>query len=223
MKTEISRTRRFQAFTLIELLTVIAVIAILAALLFPAAAAFKKSAAIKKARTELLQVALAIESYKGNLNHYPPDNPGNPAVNQLYFELLGTTNFDSGIYLTDAGQGMTNPAGFFGPQVTGFVNISRGGDDEAQHSKNCLPGLKPSQYLEITNGSGGTATLLGTSTKGPFMLFDSNQNSINPLRYVSTGPTNNPASYDLWVDVILGGKTYRISNWSERADVAFDP
>jgi hypothetical protein len=43
---------------------------------------------------------------------------------------------------------------------------------------------------------------------------------LNPWRYVSSGPTNNPGSYDLWVDLYIGGKTYRLSNWSKEAQFA---
>ncbi len=32
--------------------------------------------------------------------------------------------------------------------------------------------------------------------------------------YVSTNPTNNQDSYDLWMDIKYGGKTNRISNWN---------
>src|SRR5690348_17365980 len=39
--------------------------------------------------------------------------------------------------------------------------------------------------------------------------------TLNPWRYVSTNPTHNPGSYDLWVDLVIGGKTYRVSNWSK--------
>ena len=166
-------------------------------------------------------MAAAIQSYKGNLAHYPPDNPGNPPVNQLYFELIGTTNFASNVYLTASGEGMTNPSAFYGPGVTGFVNVSRGAGDEVQSARNYLPGLKPSQFLEVTNGSGGTTVVLGTISKGPFMLSDTSEKTINPFRYVSSSPTNNPASYDLWVDIVVGGKTNRISNWNERADQVY--
>ncbi len=220
MKTQFPTGRSGSAFTLIELLVVMAVIAILAALIFPAGAAIKRKATTNRARAELKLTAAAIEAYKGNRSHYPPDNPGNPAINQLYFELIGTTNFTSTIYHTASGEGMTNVSSFFGPKVTGFVNVSRGsGDDEAQSARNYLPGLKPSEFLEVTNGAGGTAVVLGTIIKGPLMLSDTKEKTINPIRYVSTNPTNNPAAYDLWVDIIVGGKTNRVSNWSEKADV----
>jgi hypothetical protein len=35
---------------------------------------------------------------------------------------------------------------------------------------------------------------------------------INPWRYVSSRPKNNIGSYDLWIDLAIRGKTYRISN-----------
>jgi len=39
----------------------------------------------------------------------------------------------------------------------------------------------------------------------------------NTISYVSSSPTNNPNSYDLWVDVVMNGKTNRLSNWSKEA------
>jgi hypothetical protein len=45
------------------------------------------------------------------------------------------------------------------------------------------------------------------------------QPDINPWRYVSSKPTNNIGSYDLWMDLAIRGKTYRISNWSKNAQV----
>jgi hypothetical protein len=33
-------------------------------------------------------------------------------------------------------------------------------------------------------------------------------------------PTNNTASYDLWTDILIGGKATRICNWSSRPFVA---
>jgi prepilin-type N-terminal cleavage/methylation domain-containing protein len=39
---------------------------------------------------------------------------------------------------------------------------------------------------------------------------------VNPWRYVSTNPTNNPASFDLWAEVPLNNKEVRtIGNWKE--------
>ncbi len=37
--------------------------------------------------------------------------------------------------------------------------------------------------------------------------------SLNPWRYVSTNPTNNPTSFDLWAEVIVKGERKIIGNW----------
>ena len=221
MKTNhLPTNRRFRAFTLVELLVVMAVIATLAAILFPAFGHIKMRGTIARATAEMKKVVLAIESYKAQFGHYPPDNPDNSAVNQLFYELAGTTNLSSGIFLTTSGTGITNPTAFYGPKVTGFVNLSRGAGDEVQSARNFVIGLKSSQYLEVING--GVGTVLGIMDKGPFMLPDPNVppiKSINPWRYVSTNPTNNPGQYDLWVDIVVGGKTNRISNWREKPEI----
>ena len=88
------------AFTLIELLTVISIIGVLAALLFPVLKGVKRQQFIRNAQAEMAQLETAIERYKAAYGFYPPDNQLNPAnplipnplMNQLYFELLGTTN-----------------------------------------------------------------------------------------------------------------------------------
>jgi hypothetical protein len=42
---------------------------------------------------------------------------------------------------------------------------------------------------------------------------------LNPIRYNSSSPTGNSKTYDLWVDIVVGGKTNRISNWSENPEI----
>src|SRR6185295_5062625 len=69
-------------FTLIELLVVIAVIAILAAMIIPITGAVNKTKIRSKAKGELAQIETAIESYHAKHGIYPPDNAGNPYVNQ---------------------------------------------------------------------------------------------------------------------------------------------
>jgi prepilin-type N-terminal cleavage/methylation domain-containing protein len=38
--------------------------------------------------------------------------------------------------------------------------------------------------------------------------------SLNPWRYVSTNPTNNPTSFDLWAEIIVKGERKIIGNWN---------
>jgi prepilin-type N-terminal cleavage/methylation domain-containing protein len=213
-----SRIRRSRAFTLVEMLVVMAVIATLAAILFPAFSAFKKSAAIKKARAEMVKVVMAIESYKAQLGHYPPDHVitggVDPLINSLYFELSGTTNTGVDFETLDraASIPVTDVKNTFGQ--AGLVNCTRGGgDDNAQPAHVFLKGLPPSQYGELS----ANVRLLTCSIKWPEAngAAITGVPGVNPWRYVSTGPTNNPGHFDLWVDIVLGGKTNRISNWRE--------
>jgi len=38
--------------------------------------------------------------------------------------------------------------------------------------------------------------------------------TLNPWHYVSSNPTNNPASYDLWAEFVDGKKLKTICNWA---------
>lgn len=217
MKTQNSKfvsSRR--AFTLIELLVVMAVIAVLAAMIFPAATMVKKNAAFKRVRTQMEALASAIDTYKENVKVLPPENPGNPALNPLFYELAGTTSTGASSYSTPLGLGINNPASFFGAGVSGFVNLARGNADEAQPAKNCLSNIKPNQYLEVKVGAADGA-VLGVTDAGPLVYSNAdNSKTINPWRYTSASATNNVGSYDLWVDFSVGSKNYRICNWNDK-------
>jgi len=220
----LSRTnaRGLRGFTLIELLVVIAIIGVLAALLIPAGAAMVKKGKRARARAEMNKLVMAIESYKATMGHYPPDNPNDVAVNQLYFELLGvkmdaaTLSFQS---LVGNGSILSNsvPA-FYGPTpnqpVRGFVNAGVASDENTSAAKTYLTELLPAQYMTVAH-NGVQAPVLGTAVEGPLTLPDpTGTKSINPFRYNSSSPTNNPNSFDLWVDIKLGKDIFRIANWS---------
>jgi len=222
---------RSAAFTLVELLVVMGIITVLAALIIPAGRNIRDNAARKKAKAELKQVELAIEAYKAKYGFYPPGNPGSPILNQLYFELTGTT-FDGTDYRTLIGDmriAMNQVQTAFGPGVSGFVNCTRGtSTDEAIEAVNFMKMLKPNHYVQGVN-SGVPMRILCSSIPWPKNLgvllptFTPADPEIypNPIRYNSSSPTHNPNSYDLWVDVFVGGKTNRISNWSERPQFVY--
>jgi len=215
---------RRTGFTLIELLVVIAVIGILAALLFPITGIIKKNRVLKVAQAELENVATAIEAYKSRRGVFPPDNPGNFLINPLYFELEGTLRDNSGNYQTLNGSSQIMKAEFlpfFGPNVTGFVNASASakGDDEKAAAENFLKDLKPAQS-GVPNSIYPNIRVLACSVQveepASYPLTGANPAGLNPWRYVSTHPTNNPSTYDLWVDVMIGGKKYTVSNWGNK-------
>jgi prepilin-type N-terminal cleavage/methylation domain-containing protein len=216
--------RATRAFTLIELLIVISIIALLAALTFPAVRGARISVMRARGRSELIQTGTAIERYKDKLGYYPPDNPGNWAMNQLYYELLGTTNIGTiaaPIYVTLDGSSQIKASDFgaaFGPGVTGFMNCMRAGrGDEAPTAASFLTGLKPGQIMVLTNTSGAQlCTILVCALDGPPALASAGSSKVNPWRYNSSSPHNNSKSFDLWIDIMAGSKTNRICNWSDK-------
>jgi len=222
MKTQIpsGNHQRF-AFTLIELLVVIAIIGILAALTFPALKGIKNGAARRKAKAELRAVETAIESYKAHYGFYPPDNPNNFALNQLFYELRGTVNTNGTTFETldhFAIIPAVSVPTVFGLGVSGFVNCTRAGSgDEVKPAKNFLPKLASGQYQVVTNSGIEFAVLTTTIKWPPNMGFSAlGVPEVNPIQYNSSRPTNNSGSYDVWVDVYIAGRTNRISNWSDQ-------
>lgn len=233
-----------RGFTLIELLVVITIMAVLAALIFPAFGAVKRRATISKAQTELQEIRTAIELYKDKLGFFPPDNPGLPKLNPLYYELLGTAQLIDGttfetldktarmpiVGFARAFSGLDTNNSVVPSGVSGFINCTRAAGDEAVPAKSFLRSLKPGQYA-VGRNNGVEVRLLTCTVPWPNNLppvlstFVPDEASVkpNPWRYNSSNPTNNPGSYDLWVDVIIRGKTNRISNWSQQAQIVAAP
>jgi prepilin-type N-terminal cleavage/methylation domain-containing protein len=222
MKTKIQKQFSPAAFTLIELLVVISIIGVLAAFIIGGLAAAKKSSYRSTAKAELKFIEAAIENYKVKYGSYPPSNR-NTALNydsaennQLYYELSGVTKNTPTTFLTlDSATSIviaeyTNAFGH-----GGVVNTTRGSGDDAVPAQNFLTGLKLKQINEYWtndyNGQKVRTTTLVTSIGGPDDAF-----TPNPFRYNSVNPTNNPNSYDLWIDLVISGKPYRIGNWTAK-------
>lgn len=201
-----------RGFTLVEMLVVVAIIAVLAGMIIPITGALKKVRIRARAKAELAEVQLAIEAYKTKLGHYPPDNPAIPAQNQLYYELKGTTNDGTYFRTLDGSAWLTKNdlQNLF--NTDGIVNCSRGGGDEVEPAVNFLKGLRSDKFLACSTPS---CAVLGSSVEGPLM-YSGASGKINPWRYDLSSPTNNPNSYDLWIDVLVGNQTNRISNWSRQ-------
>ncbi|MEI9963171.1 MAG: hypothetical protein WDM76_19275 [Limisphaerales bacterium] len=77
--------------------------------------------------------------------------------------------------------------------------------------------MKPAQTA-IYNDGGVDVKLLVCTVNDP-NYKPLGQLDVNPWRYNSANPTNNPGSFDLWVDILVRGKTNRISNWSKQPQI----
>lgn len=218
--------RRVAAFTLIELIVVVAIIGLLAAMVLPIVGAVNAKKQISVAQTQLKGIETAIEGYKTKLGFYPPNNTNNVAVNQLYFELMGTTNNGIGkvpdTWVTMDGSAQISTTG--NPNintlfsVAGFANTSTRShsDDTGAAAQSFLNNLTPNQVglydLNNPNIKLLVCTIQWPPEKTPAPI--TTNPSLNPWRYNSSHPTNNAGSYDLWIDLIIKGKTNRVSNWS---------
>jgi hypothetical protein len=170
-------------------------------------------------------IEVALENFKAKYGAYPPGNQWpatanyNPALfSQLYYELSGTTTNGNGFVTLNSMSQISAADAYTAYGVGGFQNCTKGSGEDAVDAKNFLPELRPKQFnTNITNNNVRTAMLI-TSVGGPdetYRPLGGGDSGINPFRYVCPG-TNNPNSYDLWVQLVIGGKTNLICNWSRQ-------
>lgn len=223
-------TRHAFGFTLIELLVVISIMGVLAGLTIPVLKSLKAAQYKKVARAELERLETALENYKAKYGVYPPGNKNAPNLSstppyipslfsQLYYELSGTT-INGSDFVTLDGRSQIPVASVLSVYgVGGFVNSTKGGGEDAEAAKNFLTELKQNQYNEYVTNNNVRTTELVTSVGGPDDSYQPlKAPGLNPFRYVYPG-VNNPGSYDLWVQLVISGKTNLICNWSKQVQI----
>lgn len=209
-----------RGFTLIELLVTIAVIALLAGMLFPVGAHVTMVHKISSARSELTLIESAIINYHTRTGTYPPSNPKNYALSALYYELAGTTN-NTALYVTLDGRSQITSASLssvFGVQGLMNSGASVKGSDEAPGPQNFIQNI-PNGYTAPINNNSNLVFACPASTSWQRTPLEPNPPipgapTVVPFQYNSSNPTNN-TTFDLWVDLPIGGHVYRVCNWSK--------
>ena len=222
-------------FTLIELLVVISIIGVLASLVVGISASASTKKKISATEGKLRELEVFIENYKASVGGYPPDSRFangqiNTVTNQLFYELAGTV-YQGGIYTSNQdGQGINRQVcrSFFG--VDGIQNTAK----ESSKAKSFAE-FGQGDYAQITANGEVPVNLIVAPVRWqatPVVGVDSlgrnledyrpikSQNPalrlLNPFQYRSSGRDRfNQTSFDLWVDIPIRGKIYRINNWSQ--------
>ncbi len=207
-----NRNRQAGGFTLVELLVVITIISVLSALIVGGAKLVVQKNKIHRVQAEMGQIKNAIENYKSRKGFYPPDNPNSPQTNALYYELVGAfdPNGSGTSYETLDGRttvtNLTDLKTYFG--VDGLVNSTTvtNRNFEGFSAENFAKSLKNAELETFLPNN--NLLLLDVPVDGPAGDF-------NPWHYVSSSPTNNPDSFDLWAEILIGKQTNIICNWSD--------
>jgi prepilin-type N-terminal cleavage/methylation domain-containing protein len=200
-----------RGFTLIELLVVIAIISLLAGLAVGLTRRAKRASTESRIRAGLNELVTGIDAFQAEFNQYPPDHPGNPVTNALFYELSGTVIEKDTFYTPNRSERIDAAVvqQFFG--VEGFVNAKPNPRDVKSFIN-----FRASQYKEIRSGTPDVEVLV-VPVSWPLNRSDQPTpvRGLNPWRYVSTRPTNNVTSYDLWAEYVDGNRVRVISNWAK--------
>jgi prepilin-type N-terminal cleavage/methylation domain-containing protein len=209
--------KRILAFTLIELLVVISIIGLLAGMTVGVARLASEKMRRERIKGELDSYVTAIEAYKAKFGCYPQDNlqmagagrGDRSAPNPLFYELTGVI-YTNNTFLSPLNNERMTPVQlgqFF--LRNGFVNAG----EQPREIKNFLPSLKPSQVKSMTNF--GPLMPSVTVLAVPVQTVKAQAGDINSWHYISTNPTNNPNTFDLWAEFAIGKQTVVVGNWKQ--------
>ncbi len=237
-----TRADRLRGFTLIELLVVISVIGILASLIVGVSGVATTKARLSQTSALLHNVSTAIDSYHADRGSFPPDSidrngVANTVTNQLFYELTGTVYTGRRTYTSLSGSDELTRANinqFFGrdgfqnvardqAEVKGYLDVGASKAGEISINPNVRVLMAPIPW-PLRRMEGNFQDVLGRSipmeSLRPYKGGDRQFLGINPWQYRSSGLNRfNQQSYDLWADLVIGNKVYRVNNWSTQPKV----
>ncbi|MCX7722753.1 MAG: type II secretion system GspH family protein [Verrucomicrobiae bacterium] len=214
------------SFTLIELLVVIGIIAILAALMLGIGTVVGQKKTIARAQAQMHKLQTAIEDYKSKMGFYPPSSvftladrtnmPVNRAArNALFYELTGTVSSGTGRYTNIYNETLTaaDIQNTFG--LGGFANSGSSRDEVWNFFRTVSP-----EELGNIGTTNRPVWIFALPADGPLAFrsaeLTGRQRWLIPWCYDASSTNRiNADSYDLWIDIVVGGKTNRVCNWSD--------
>ncbi len=166
-------------------------------------------------RSDRSKIIAAIEAFKTHYGTYPPDHVlsrqpllVDPITNTLLYELAGVIYNPTNKTLRVDG---LEPAeeqyvkAFF--QCSAFSNYAASPDKIIRFLK-----VDPLPTRQLHDDP----DVFALASQAPFEAIDSGlvwEFDTSPWRYVASAPTNNPRSFDLWIELKTRNRTIIIGNW----------
>jgi len=173
--------KRYNAFTLIELIVVVGIIIVLSGLVLSTAGYARKKSARARAETEMAAISAAIENYKADNGVYP----SNPATNGLDARTMGNPT------------GTTDPT-YNSSSVDLYVKLSGDINKDRNPTGKSYMSFKPNMLLP----PGGSGTVIAIAD--PFGNSYGYSTAANPQANPTPSgtPGYNP-TFDLWTTCTL--------------------
>jgi general secretion pathway protein G len=178
--------RRYNAFTLIELIVVVSIIAVLGALVLSTAGYARKKGARARAETEIAAMSAACENYKADNGVYPSGPAGAITIGTVTIPANATDNLNA--------RTRGNPADTADPtygETSLYLYTLLSGDITGLRSPTgkSYMAFKPNMLLP----AGGTGTVTAISDPFGYSYGYSTANQADPVTPKGYNPT-----FDLW-------------------------
>lgn len=165
----------------------------------------------------------------------------NPVINQLYYELNGAVYDRASDTYLPVGSAAVDRVGRIGYMALFGAGNFQGVYNSSENAANVqnFLGASPAGWIRTLELSGSPLprfSILAVPVDWPANhplaasdprfapAFDDpaapasvrlQLKQVNPWRYNSSNPTNNPGEFDLWAEIVIGDDIVTIGNWAE--------